>query len=446
MLVASPAFAQRQPRDPSVLLGGGPSVKRPPVETDPWLPTGAQRGAFEPRPTSKEPAACDFTVPVCVHRGDADPQLSGRALQALAKAYRRLVWVMGLPAPPPDRGAGGGDGLDLYLSVGPNHALRTEPEPAELTLFDRSPSYCTLTSPAGPWLDRDATLCVGEAIARGLDAAATPHVRRAYATHLWNIVGSPTSADLEAVDEVQAHPELALVTREFGPNSEGSALFFEALDFAYAKGFPGTLATALLSQSAGKTPPGAWLWDNEPDVMDVLRHTFDDKPGRVAEALGDLSVRRAFVGDRDDGAHLPTLGFAGAFGRVRFDWHLKFSSLPRRVASVRPIEPTGSIYVWLEMDRVPDGATLGFQAVWEPPVSFQWVLVRIGNDGREQSRLMVPFKEKATEAEQSLVKLEGTAGILVVGTNMGGVDLAHPFDPDVAPHEPHACTVYLAKL
>jgi hypothetical protein len=33
-----------------------------------------------------------------------------------------------------------------------------------------------------------------------------------------------------------------------------------------------------------------------------------------------------------------------------------------------------------------------------------------------------------------------------VGTNLGGVDLAHPFDPDFEPFEPHGFTVYLAEL
>jgi len=29
---------------------------------------------------------------------------------------------------------------------------------------------------------------------------------------------------------------------------------------------------------------------------------------------------------------------------------------------------------------------------------------------------------------------------------MGGVDLAHPFDPDLDPFEPQSCTVYFASM
>ncbi len=446
LLIATPAAQAQKRREPSMLLGAGPTVTRSPVETDPWLPSGARQGSHRPRPVSVEPPGCAFGAPVCVHRGTASDELAQAALQAMQRAYRRLVFGLGLPAPLSDYGAGGSDALDLYLLPGERHDLWSEPEAADSSAFDRSAAYCGLTAPTAAWLDRDATLCVAEAIARRLDAAETPHVRRAYATHVWNIVGTTTSADLEAIDEVQAHPERALLTRERDRHSEGSAIFFDHAEWSFGSGGPGALATALIAQSASKTRPSWWQWDNEPDLLDVLRRTLEDKPRRMAEVLGDLAVTRAFLGERDDGVHAPTLGWTGAFGRVRFDWSIEFSSLPRRVASARPIEPTGAIYVWLSLDKVPKGATLGFQAEWEPPVPFQWVLVRVDAQGRELSRLPAPFREKSTQAEQTLVNLEGAAGILIVGTNLGGVDLAHPFDPDVAPHEPHGCTVYLAKL
>jgi hypothetical protein len=57
-----------------------------------------------------------------------------------------------------------------------------------------------------------------------------------------------------------------------------------------------------------------------------------------------------------------------------------------------------------------------------------------------------PFVERGTSIEQNLADLEGVQALMVVGTNLGGVDLAHPFDPDLSPFEPHGCTVYLTKL
>jgi hypothetical protein len=131
---------------------------------------------------------------------------------------------------------------------------------------------------------------------------------------------------------------------------------------------------------------------------------------------------------------------------VRFDWVVRYSELPRRVLATRPIEPTGSVYLLLELDDVALGATLGFQAEWEAPVAFVWSLVQVDAQGREMSRLLVPFNERATSTEQRLQNFESAAYVLVIGTNMGGVDRDHPFDPDVFPYEPHLTTVYLARL
>ena len=38
------------------------------------------------------------------------------------------------------------------------------------------------------------------------------------------------------------------------------------------------------------------------------------------------------------------------------------------------------------------------------------------------------------------------AGVLIVGTNLGGLGPTYPFDPDFAPYEPHGYAVHLAKL
>ncbi len=230
------------------------------------------------------------------------------------------------------------------------------------------------------------------------------------------------------------------------PLAEGSALFYEFLDATEGVGGPGRLPTALIATAAQKTDPRAWQWDNEPDVFDVLRHTLGDSARRMADLIGRLAVDRAFLGDRDDGTHLPSMMWAGSFGRVRFAWSIPYSSLPRRVAPAHPLMPTGSAYLWLSLDKVTAKSSLGFRADWEAPVSFKWTLVRVGKDGSELSRIDVKYEESATHAEKEIVNLSGAAGVLIIGTNMGGADLSHPFDPDVAPYEPHAFTVYLAAM
>jgi hypothetical protein len=221
---------------------------------------------------------------------------------------------------------------------------------------------------------------------------------------------------------------------------------FEYLESKRGAAGPGVLATGLLALSASRTSGKAWLWNNEPDMFDVLRHSLGSNRVAFASLLGSLTVARAFLGDRDDGSHWPAMAWTGAFGKVRFDWSIRFSTLPRRVASSRPIEPTGAFYLWLDLDDVPLGAALAVQAEWEHPVPFKWEIVRVDKDGRELGRLDVPYQETGTSFEQRVVGLEAAAGLIIAGVNVGDTEINYPFDPDIAPFEGQRCTVYLARL
>ena len=452
----APALAHAGPRDDPPLLLGGKSTppERPPVFTDPRLPTGSEFGPSE-RPDrgglAAEPAACSARGRVCVHRS---PGVTGdtalAALDALEGAYERLVFALGLPAPLRDEGLGGTDALDWYLDapddVSAGYARVTvAADPRRIDGFDRAAGFCRAFADPGLLLERAATLCVAEAIALRLDPGETPFLRRAFATELWWIVGAPTSFDFEALDRVQSRPDRAIAGAELDANAEGSALFFEYLESARSIGTPGAFSTAIFAASAQTTPAAAERYVNEPDVFDVLMHTLDENQKNMAELLGNFSVARAFGGEREDGRHLPGIAWAGAFGKPSFEWVLPYASLPRRV-KVGPLEPTGSAMVWVSLDGVKEGESIGLQAQWEPPAEFQWHLVRLDASGAELGRVAVPFQERASEAEGRIVELGGAAALLVIGTHLERVDPAHPFDPDVAPFEPHSATVYLAKL
>jgi hypothetical protein len=424
-----------------------------PAPLDPSLPTGARLTPPKSRPPSAGLPACSFVHPVCVHldaRSPASAELALTELGALEQAYEKLVFALDLPAPLPDRGAGDSDALDLYLSSDTTRgdSLDVIPDSPIVSGFDQTPAHCLLAGAlnTADSARRAATLCVAEAILLRLDAGETPHLRRAIATELWLSIGKPTSADFQALDDVQANPERAVVRRDRDEDSGGAAVFFEYLEQARAAAAPGTLSAALLALGAGKTPGTRLFWDNEPDLLDVLRHTLHEDRPAVAALWGDFAVSRAFLGTRDDGQHLPKLAWAGNFGRVRFDWLVKFSSLPRRLAATRPIEPSGAFYTWLDLDQVPAGAVLWFHANWEAPAPFKWALVRVDKDGVELSRIDVPFQERGSEVEARVTNLDNAAAVLVVGTNLGGVDLAHPLDPDFSPFEGQRCTIYLSKL
>jgi hypothetical protein len=445
-LAALGAFAQAV--EPPMLLGGpAPQVARV-VETDPRLPTGAAR-AFVPRPPASE-RACSVGEPLCVHaeRG-ISPAVLLDALASFEHAYRTLTRGLELPPPLPDHDAGGGPELDLYLAR-PDRAtpgferVHAFPDAPREGGFDRAAAFCTALADEPALLARAAALCVGEAIALRLDPAETPDFRRAFATELSWLVAPPTSLDFEAVSEVQARPSRAVAARDLTAASEGRALFLEYLEDKLGTGAPGELSTALVAASAQTTSPDALTWHNEPDWFDVLRHTNGDTEAKTATLLGDFAVTRAFLGEREDGRHLPSLAWSGHFGAAAFDWTIPFKTLPRRVR-LTPVEPTGAALVWLDLSGAPPNITLALRAEWEPPAEFQWVLVTVGTQG-ELTRLEVPFQERETLAEARLVNIHDARAVLVAGTHLERVDADHPFDPDVAPFEPHGASVYLVEL
>lgn len=443
---ACPTFAKPPKRDPPLLFGGPVTKKvvKPPL--DPRLPTGTELPPERARPSTTA-GLCSFTRPVCVHAtaSDAEAQLP-EALAALERAYEREVLGLGLPAPLGDRGAGGSDALDWYLSSTPRDldAAQGALLPGRM---DATSVACEGGAPSGVLLERQAALCVGEAVASRLDAGEGPDARRAFALELWWITGTKTSLDVQIVDDAQRQPEGALsFDAQHGSALGRFALLLEMLETTRSVASPGVLSASMLSAAAARTPPGAPAYDDEPDVFDVLRHSVDEELPRYADLMVDFALRRALAGDRDDGTRLPGLSFAGAFARPRFDWVIPFSTLPRRVLSGVPIAPSGAELIWIELDDAPLGARLGFRAEWEAPVAFQWRMLLVDREGRDVRRIDVPFQERAQSADARVVRLDGAKAIIIAGVNIGGIDLTYPFDPDMQPFEPAACTVYLVTM
>jgi hypothetical protein len=364
-------------------------------------------------------------------------------LYALDQAVERLALGAGVTGFVPDGARGGSGALDLYLLGG-----SAEPETLLDAVdvgrtFDSASAFCTAGA-AYPDVDRAATLCAAEAIAFRIDAAATPFFRRSLATNLWHATALPASADVTAVDAFQANPERAVVARDGSSLAEGAALFLDYLDAARGRG-PGTVGLASHVLASRKPSAPAPRFDDEPDVMDVFRATFGPTPSDVARLYGDFAVARAFAGDRDADGVFPTLAWLGRAGRVRFEWSVPFSSLPRLLSPARPVEPTGATYLWVAIDGNPAKQSFVFSVDWEPPVAFRWAIVLVAADGRVVRRVDVPFVERETHVERIVPDLDGAAGILVTGTNMGGINPTYPFDPDFEPYEPHSYAAHLAR-
>jgi hypothetical protein len=429
-----------------LLIGktGGETTKAPQV-LDPGIPSGALFPiADRPKEASEQPA-CSFREPVCVHRATGVSELAVITwLSALERAHERLTNAVGLPRPIPDDDRGGSPGLDLYLEPG-GSGVRVEADNWEVPARRDAASAFCVAGAGNRAIERAATICVAEAIALRLDASETPFSRRAIASELWYVTGSPTSADAQALDDFQSHPETAVVARDRSPLAEGSALWLEFLNAVKGGRDPASVSLATFALSSGDRSPAELRLTNEPDTMDVLRTNFGATPTDFARLLGEFALRRAFVGSRDGEGYFPVERWTSDFGRVRFEWSVPFSSLPRTLAPLRPIDPTGCTYLWVSLDATTSASSLVFAADWEPPVAFKWNITVVSPEGRVLRTVDVPFLERGTHVERTMRDLSGGAGVLISGTNLGGIGPAYPFDPDFEPFEPHAYVVYLAK-
>jgi hypothetical protein len=95
---------------------------------------------------------------------------------------------------------------------------------------------------------------------------------------------------------------------------------------------------------------------------------------------------------------------------------------------------------------VREDATLGIRAECEAPVAFQWEVAKLEGFELEPRRVPITFEDRSQTMERTVSELQHTRALLVAGTNVGGISASFPFDPDVFPQEPKACTVYLALL
>jgi len=427
------AFAQ------SLLLGPAPRRIKSRPQYDPALPTGAERAPQLAIAELGLSRFCSGSRPVCVAWDPRDKTtLVLEALSQLEFAYDHLVLVLGLPVP---RKAD--DGQPLTWQLAPqDEPLKVQLLPNLSAGFDTASVVCR--SGTRKELERSAHLCVGEAIAARLDPAETPEVRRAYALQLWWSVGSFYDSDIMGLAQAQSNPQAALLARDNISSAPATALFFDYLDHKFGSESMAALPTGLISLSAQHTPPEAWRFINQPDVADVLRATFDDNLSVWAHRLVDFAIARETLTD-GIGALAP-LAAIGAMAHPRIDWVIKASTLPRRVAPALPLQPWGSVYVQIDLDIPTEKLELGIKTEWEAPVPMVWQIVKLDEAGKEMGRIDIAFEQRGTESERRLVALEATRSLLIVGTNLGGVDLAHPFDPDHEPFEPHSCTVYVGRM
>lgn len=402
------------------------------------------------RPIPTGPGDCSLDGRICVH--SVAPAVSTAALaRTLREALRieQAYRALDLPAPLPDDFLGGSSAYDLYLDPrAPGIHTEGDP-PALLARFDRSSAFTVVSPPGaaeGCSFGLELARALAEASLLGLDAALGPGVMAMQASYLATLVAPCPTAEIAAIDTLQRSPERPL-TAAPADALAGSLLFPWYLDAAYGTGRPAGVMTGLIAISLQHAPPGGSELVDEPDVFDALRRATRDRGSSLDALLLDFAVARAFLGDRSDGGHLPSTERFGAMGRPRFEWSVPFASLPRRLGPLHPIHPTGATFLWLDLEDAPAGAQLRFVAEWDPGQMFRWALVKVDGQGREQGRIVAPGKFGDHRVVLTVADLAALAGIIVVGTHLGGDDRSQPFDPDAPLARPalYSVTLYAAS-
>lgn len=354
--------------------------------------------------------------------------------------------ALGWPSPLSDDDRGGDARYDVYLQEGAAPAVVPDEIPTG-GAWDRASAFSVLSPPdvsAGCAFDAAVARTIAGAVALRFDAGVEASVLAMAESHLAaSIVDCYVDEDA-AIDDFQRDPERSFA-RSAPDAPAGSMLFARFLDDHHGSGVPGAVLLGLLAVSGQRTPASALEFSNEPDVFDALRSNARSRDKPFEDLLLDFAIARAFVGSRSDGAHLSDVETFGDFGRVRFEWTIPWSTLPRRLAPMRPIEPTGATYLWIDLAGAPEDGELGFVADWELGVLFHWALVKIDASGAEVGRVRIGGINGATHVERTLVGLRGLSGILVVGTNVGSIDRSHPYDPDEPATHPRGYTVMLVK-
>jgi hypothetical protein len=434
-----------------------------------WVvaPSARQGGAivYAARPNSAA-RACSFRTPICVHstRDRAGGAAALAVLVSADRAWATLTGALGLPAPDLDPAS---LAYDVYLV---DHADLPETRLAARDVrskIDRARAFTVLDSEAR------AGCALDVAVARALARASiyrlapamdegTARAQSEYLAQLTTPCGIAFAADGAYAFQSQADRAAASahvgdpapiaaatsMTRANALFAEGASLFWSRIDWAYGRS-PGGIVGATWTLAPTQTAVGARTWRNEPDAFDVLRISFKNAlstGSTIADLMLDVAIARAFMGSAaaNDAteAHQPETRTLGEAGGVPLEWDIPWPAKARRFASRAHPEPTGASYLRVRTEGAPAGARLRAEIAWEEHALFRWAFVKVDAKGHEIGRVVIPTRERATEAQMTLVDLGDAASVLLVGVNTG--DPAYSFDPDDAVWEPHGWLVTVA--
>lgn len=392
---------------------------------------GASFGPVVARP-SLPLRRCDANQPVCIH---ADAKIArddfARVRASAARAWGAIVDTLQMPPPLFDGDSGGDPRLDLYLARvadASDPLLVGRDAPSLIEDHDGAPAFLVvdprLVARGGCELDATIARGVARACAMGLDVAETEVVVDGFSRYLSSLVAPCSSLRQVPFEAMQREPWHSLTDSAFAIED-----FARFVDVERGEGY-GALVPALLSmaiQKKGIVVPapedfeyGPVHFRNEPTVFDVMAATLSDEGASLDDLFLDAAVARVLEHPQTP----PT-----------FEWRVPVSTLPRRLAVSRGIEPTGLTFVRIDLDRAPKGDAVEIKWNWEQGSRFRWSAIKLDAKGRDVGRPGIPSLERAREQMVEVRHLDGVASVLVVGVNLG--DPMRPWRPDDPPSPPH---------
>jgi len=428
-------------------------------EPDAGVDAGATEGIPGPYRTVRMPPgpsgsrrACSFREPVCV---EAEPGVSGEAslavLAPLERAWATLRGPLRIPPPRPSPESGA-----RFVLLAGNGSPLTRVEP-----WGRDPRSAVDRGMAWTRVDATQTGCALElAVARALvgatrveHAPAMDHGSAdAQVESLSRLLTPCTAPEPDALAHFQANAEWAIPqtlptrsAREQLLFGRGASAFYDWLD--ETRGIaPGAVVRAVWALSATRTNPMLGQWRNEPDTFDLLSSTFSDPENPRLGYDGlllDFAVARTVPGA--EGVRPWPSGKALARVQpVTPDWDLPWPAKPRAVLPRRVIEPTGVGLVRVRTQGRSANTSLRAELLWEEHARLRVALVRVGANGAFLGRNDLPVAHrKDTQAQMTLVNLEGAESVFIVLMNAG--DTAYTFDPDDEAWEGHGYLLTLAE-
>jgi hypothetical protein len=421
---------------PSAALDDDLDFRRPaglPRQTGPEL----ARPLLLHRPSASAPVRCNRDV--CVHGAtdDAAPALLDAASSALD-----TFLALKLPRPRFDGPLGGDGRLDLYVQVDAAAAGYLDPGSASSGPDLGSGFVVTPPLRRGCHDHQALATAVARVMLLGQDAAMQATTATMLSRHLGILAEPCNLAELEDIDTAQRSPERTF-TGDASEPGPAAFLFPWFLENKYGTNEPGKLTVSLASISAQSTREGALV--DEPDVFDALRVTQQRNQTSLGDTLLEFAIHRAFLGSRSDEMHMLDVAKYGALGRVRIEWDVPYSSLPRSLRPLRPIEPLGATYVYIDLEGAPDDGEVTFVIDWEMPVGFSWAALKLDATGAELGRKKYDPVLGSTHVEATIRDLRGATALLIVGVNEGESRRDEPFDPDALHEAAKSYVITLAK-